>query len=147
MSLNRAELAALIPHAGAMCLLDGVASWDDARITCTASSHRDPANPLRSRDRLHVLCGVEYAAQAMAVHGALLKGDRKPTPGLLAAVRDLSWSTDRLDEVMDALQVEAERLIGDDGSVLYAFTLRAQGQNLLTGRASIFFLPSQEAKP
>lgn len=149
MSLSKPELAALIPHAGAMCLLNRVENWDGERIACTAISHRNADNPLRSHDRLHVLCGVEYAAQAMAVHGALLKGERKPTPGFLAAIRDLLWSVDRLDHVTGVLQVDAERLIGDDNSVLYAFTVRAQehGQELLTGRASIFFFSHQDATP
>jgi len=145
MPLSKSELAVLIPHAGAMCLLDSVQSWDDTRIACTAVSHRDPANPLRSRERLHALCGVEYAAQAMAVHGALLKGEQEPTPGFLAAVRDLSWSVERLDQVESPLRVEAERLIGDDRSVLYAFTVSADQQTLLAGRASIFFLPQQDS--
>lgn len=147
MPLNKAELAALIPHRGAMCLLDRVDSWDDERIACAAAGHQDADNPLRSHDRLHVLCGVEYAAQAMAVHGALLQGERTPAPGYLASVRDLAWSVERLDDVAGALQVEAERLIGDDRSVLYAFTVRAQGheQELLSGRASIFFFPHEDA--
>lgn len=147
MPLSRAELAALIPHAGAMCLLAGVTEWDAERIACSANSHRDPDNPLRSRDRLHVLCGVEYAAQAMAVHGALRTGARQPTPGFLAAVRDVAWSVERLDDVADVLRVEAERLIGDDSSVQYAFSVSAGGRALLSGRASIFFFPRQDATP
>ena len=55
-----------------MCLLDAVLDWDDARITCRATSHADPANPLRADGRLGAANGIEYAAQAMAVHGALL---------------------------------------------------------------------------
>jgi predicted hotdog family 3-hydroxylacyl-ACP dehydratase len=147
MPLSKAELAALIPHAGAMCLLDGVTEWDGARIACSVRSHRDPDNPLRSRDRLHVLCGVEYAAQAMAVHGALLAKARAPTPGFLAAVRDLAWTVERLDDLPQALRVEAERLIGDASSVQYAFRLSSDGQVLLSGRASIFFLPRQDTTP
>lgn len=67
--LDRAAIAALIPHDGAMCLLDGVLAWDRTSITCAASSHRAPGNPLAAGCRLDVVCGVEYAAQAMAVHG------------------------------------------------------------------------------
>jgi len=147
MPLSKAELGALIPHAGAMCLLETVQSWDDTRIACTATSHRELANPLRSHERLHVLCGVEYAAQAMAVHGALSKGAKDATPGFLAAVRDLVWSVERLDDIAGALSVNAERLIGDDRSVLYAFTVSADGQALLAGRASIFFFPQQDTTP
>ena len=69
--LNKTEIAALIPHSGAMCLLDEVASWDATHIRCVARTHRDPQNPLRNGVRVPVLCGIEYAAQAMAVHDGL----------------------------------------------------------------------------
>ena len=79
--MDRTQIATLIPHAGAMCLLDAVIAWDATTITCLASSHRTPTNPLAARGRLEVVCGVEYAAQAMAVHGALAGGGRRPTAG------------------------------------------------------------------
>jgi predicted hotdog family 3-hydroxylacyl-ACP dehydratase len=63
-----------------MCLLDRVVHWDSQRIHCRASSHRSADNPLRSRDQLSAACGIEYAAQAMAVHGALQApaGSKRP---------------------------------------------------------------------
>ena len=61
----------MIPHTGAMCLLDGVLQWDTSTIQCVSRSHRDAHNPLRIDGRLPTLCGIEYAAQAMAVHGGL----------------------------------------------------------------------------
>ena len=70
--LNHAAIAARIPHQGSMCLLDTVVDWSDTSISCSAISHRDPANPLRAEARLGAANGIEYAAQAMAVHGRLL---------------------------------------------------------------------------
>ena len=70
--LQQADIARRIPHQGRMCLLDAVTEWDGAHIVCQASSHRASDNPLRAEGRLGAACGVEYAAQAMAVHGALL---------------------------------------------------------------------------
>ena len=70
--LNKQQIADLIPHAGAMCLLDAVVSWDTKTIVCVASSHRAKNNPLAVDCRLDAICGVEYASQAMAVHGALI---------------------------------------------------------------------------
>jgi predicted hotdog family 3-hydroxylacyl-ACP dehydratase len=144
MPLNHAQLAALIPHAGNMCLLDAVQSWDETHIACTALSHRDVTNPLRSRHRLHALCGVEYAAQAMAIHGALSRGEQKPTPGLLAAARDVTLSVQRLDDVAAPLAIMAEKLIGDEAGVVYRFRISAAGRELLAGRATVFFFPQQE---
>ena len=42
--LGRDEILALIPHGGAMCLLDVLLNWDADHITCL--SHR-AGNPLR----------------------------------------------------------------------------------------------------
>lgn len=144
--MNKAELCQLIPHAGTMCLLDEVQAWNSDRISCTSSTHRDLNNPLRSRNQLHALCGVEYAAQAMAVHGALSAGtEQGPTQGFLASVRDLALSVDRLDNIQGTLQIEAERLMGSESSLLYAFTVKADGMDLLSGRASVFLVSNTDS--
>ncbi|MGU7781467.1 hotdog family protein [Burkholderia sp. PU8-34] len=139
--LDHAWIAAHIPHAGTMCVLDTVDAWDDVRIRCTATSHRDPHNPLRSHGRLASVCGIEYAAQAMAVHGALLGAPQdRPRVGYLASVRSVDAFVDRLDarDTLDMpLTVDAERLSGDANSVLYGFTLRCGERVLLTGRAAV----------
>jgi predicted hotdog family 3-hydroxylacyl-ACP dehydratase len=135
--LDRAWIAAHIPHQGSMCLLDAVAEWSPERIRCTAISHRSPDNPLRADGRLGAVCGVEYAAQAMAVHGALLATSREPRQGYLASVRGVELHADRLDDVDGDLEVEAERLSGDDNNVLYRFELRGDGRLLVSGRAAV----------
>ncbi|RQS50800.1 hotdog family protein [Burkholderia sp. Bp8984] len=142
-TLDRAWIATHIPHDGAMCLLDRVEAWDAARIRCSATSHRAPHNPLRSRGRLASVCGIEYAAQAMAVHGALLGAQQaqaepaRPRAGYLASVRNVDAFVDRLDTFELPLIVDAERIGGDDRSVLYGFTLRCGERVLLGGRAAV----------
>jgi predicted hotdog family 3-hydroxylacyl-ACP dehydratase len=71
MPLNRAWIEARIPHQGRMCLLDEVLDWNAQHIRCRTATHRALDNPLRSHGRLGTACGIEYAAQAMALHGAL----------------------------------------------------------------------------
>lgn len=138
MRLTRDGIAALIPHAGAMCLLDGVLDWDAEHVRCVARSHLDAANPLRRDGRLHVLAGVEYAAQAMAVHGALAGGGAvPPRAGYLAALRDVACHIARLDAVDEPLIVEAERLMGDPRSAIYRFGVGTGTMPLLTGRATV----------
>ncbi|NIF45791.1 hotdog family protein [Burkholderia sp. Tr-862] len=142
-TLDRAWIAAHIPHDGAMCVLDRVEAWDAARIRCSATSHRDPHNPLRSRGRLASVCGIEYAAQAMAVHGALLGAQQeqteqtRPRAGYLASVRNVDAFVDRLDTFALPLIVDAERIGGDDCTVLYGFALRCGDRVLLSGRAAV----------
>jgi predicted hotdog family 3-hydroxylacyl-ACP dehydratase len=136
--LDHAWIAARIPHQGDMCLLDAVAEWSPAHIRCLATSHRRADNPLRADGRLSAVCGIEYAAQAMAVHGALLApAERPPRPGYLASVRGIDFHAGRLDDVDDELDIEAERLSGDDDTILYRFELRSGGRLLLGGRAVV----------
>ena len=80
-------VAALVPHAGSMCLLDRVLEHSDTTVRCAAVTHRAASNPLRRDGRLAALHLVEYAAQAMAVHGALI-ADGRARPDMLAALRD-----------------------------------------------------------
>ena len=136
MAVNHRTLAGLIPHGGAMCLLDEVLHMDDESITCRATSHRNPEHPLREGRILPAVAGIEYAAQAMAVHGAL-RESRGPRPGMLAAVRDVVLSVERLDDVLDDLVITARRLIDDSSRLLYEFEVQAGGRQLLRGRAAV----------
>lgn len=136
--LNHDWIATHIPHQGDMCLLDAVVEWSDAAITCRAVSHADPANPLRAGGRLGAATGIEYAAQAMAVHGALTAGtDAPPRQGYLTSVRSVILHADRLDDVGGALEVHAERLSGDGNHILYQFSVDHAGRCLLEGRAAV----------
>ena len=138
MPLDHAWLLAHLPHQGSMCLLDAVTEWDAQRIRCTATSHRAPDNPLRAHDRLGAACGIEYAAQAMAAHGALLAAaDDAPRAGYLASVRGVELHVARLDDIAADLEVEAERLSGDGNTILYGFRVSAAGRELLSGRAAV----------
>ncbi len=136
--LNREGIAARIPHQGRMCLLDAVTDWSADHIVCNALSHTDPAHPLRAAGRLGAANGIEYAAQAMAVHGALVAGtDAAPRQGYLASVRSVTLHAERLDALPGPLSVRAERLSGDANNVLYRFAVHHGERCLLEGRAAV----------
>jgi predicted hotdog family 3-hydroxylacyl-ACP dehydratase len=138
MPLDRAWIASHIPHQYRMCLLDGVVEWDEARGVCRATSHRDADNPLRAHGRRGGACGIEYAAQAMAVHGALLTAEgASPRMGYLTSVREVALHASRLDDVVADLEIEALRHAGDGNNVAYRFTVRADHRELLCGRATV----------
>ena len=140
LRIGKAALCQLIPHHGTMCLLDTVERWDETSILCTTASHRDATNPLRRDNRLEAICGLEYAAQSMAVHVGLLdqgKG-RRLTVGYLGAVKNLMLQATRLDDVKGDLTVQATRLVGEVNGFIYAFRVSAEQHELLDGRASIF---------
>jgi predicted hotdog family 3-hydroxylacyl-ACP dehydratase len=137
--LNADQIAKLIPHHGSMCLLSSVQQYDAQSIRCLANSHRLPTNPLRENGMLHAVCGVEYAAQAMAVHGALLLGpsDGPPRGGRLASVRAVEFSASRLDDMEADLDIRATQLMGDENSMVYEFTVTAAERILLKGKATV----------
>ena len=131
-------IAAHIPHQGSMCLLERVEEWSAEGLRCTAVSHRNPDNPLRAAGRLGAACGIEYAAQAMAVHGALVaKASDRPQQGYLASVRGAELQVERLDDIAADLDIQVERLSGDDNNVLYQFSVSAAGRLLLSGRGAV----------
>jgi predicted hotdog family 3-hydroxylacyl-ACP dehydratase len=142
--LNRDWIEAHIPHHGNMCLLDEVVEWSASHIRCRTASHRSASHPLRSHGRLGVACGIEYAAQTMAVHGALCataSAGSAPAPeaGLLASLRDVRMFTERLDTIETELICEATHLAGDAGSAMYSFLISAAQAPLITGRATVVF--------
>ena len=138
MALNHDAIAALIPHQGAMCLLSTVERYDERTIVCRATSHASEGNPLRIGGRLPALAGIEYGAQALAVHCALMNGNAASRArGVLAGARDVALSVDRLDDVPGPLTVRAERLVADPPRLLYGFVIEDGGRELVSGRVAV----------
>jgi predicted hotdog family 3-hydroxylacyl-ACP dehydratase len=136
--LDKDAIAKLIPHAGRMCLLDGVLDWSQSFIRCSATNHRNADNPLRHGNRLPVFRGIEYAAQAMAVHGGLTGvAGQRPRVGYLASLRNVTCKIGRLDVLAGPLIVVAESLMSDDMRVIYRFDMQHEGQSILAGQAAV----------
>jgi predicted hotdog family 3-hydroxylacyl-ACP dehydratase len=138
-TLDHAGIAALIPHAGTMCLLDRVEAWDAQRIRCIAGNQRDPAHPLRSATGLLASAAIEYAAQAAAVHGGLnaRAAGGMAAPGFLASARGVMLHRLRLDDLAGELAIETEQLAGDGRQLLYSFTLSHAGAIVADGRLAV----------
>ena len=138
-TLDHAGIAARIPHSGSMCLLHSLERWTADRVCCRALSHTDPAHPLRSAQGLLAPAAIEYAAQAMALHGGLSAPvGSPPTPGFLASVRGVKFLVPRLDDIPGPLTVSAQKLAGDERQAMYAFALHSeQGALLVEGRATV----------
>ena len=146
-TLSHDAIMALIPHSGTMCLLARLDGWDAQSIVCTATNHRDADHPLRTRSGLLAPCAIEYAAQAMALHGALIgqATGTLATPGYLASARGVQLHVLRLDDLPDAadahtpdeLRIEATRQAGDARQILYAFNVSHAGRPVAQGRAAV----------
>ena len=146
MTLDRATIERLIPHAGAMCLLDSVATATELEVLCHASGHRAADHPLRVDGRLPAVVAIEYAAQAMAAHGALAQATAvagvDARPGYLVAVREVELHVERLDDLEEDLDVHATRTGGDATSLAYDFAVRAGERILVSGRAIVMLAPN-----
>ncbi|MFO0707146.1 MAG: hypothetical protein U0412_09855 [Nitrospira sp.] len=141
-ALTRDEFGHLLPHGGAMRLLDTVEAWNDTTIRCRAVTHRDPRNPLRARGRLAVSAGLEYAAQAMGIHIGLVEGGHPASRiGYVGGVRDVTFSVERLDDEPDDLVIDATRLAEGDQSYMYQFRVALGDRPVIEGRASLFLKP------
>ncbi|MGH8656788.1 MAG: 3-hydroxylacyl-ACP dehydratase [Gammaproteobacteria bacterium] len=145
MLIDKQRLRALLPHGGSMCLLDGVKRWDAESILCVSKTHRDPNNPLRSRGRLAAVHGLEYGAQAAAVHGGLLRraAGAPPTRGYLAAFKDARLLVARLDTIGSPLEISAARLTADVGDQIYTIRVSALGRLLVSGRVLVIVAPEK----
>ena len=138
--LAKTNWADLIPHAGTMCLLDGVVAWDEHTIHAVTDGHARPDNPLRSAQGLHAVHLAEYGAQAMAVHGALLaraNGAQTAKPGRLVSLRDVQLLAEYVDTCDGRLDVHAQCLQASEASAQYLFRIEHRGRLLASGRAAV----------
>jgi predicted hotdog family 3-hydroxylacyl-ACP dehydratase len=137
--LQRAEFADLVPHAGAMLLLDEVLSWNHEQISTRCTSHQNPAHPLRLNGKLSAIHLLEYGAQTMAVHCGLLTG--RAQPGFLAAVRAAHFYIEYLDGIKDGLLIQATaQLQSEKGAVYQILVTDTQENFLLEAQATVVHL-------
>jgi predicted hotdog family 3-hydroxylacyl-ACP dehydratase len=137
--LEHGDWAHLLPHAGAMCLLDVVEAWDADAIHAASHRHGDASHPLRGPAGLHAVHLAEYGAQAMALHAALrarADGDIRVRAGVLVSLRDMCLAVERVDAGAGRLEVRAQRLHADAAGALYTFQVAQAGHQLACGRVA-----------
>ena len=136
-----APIETLLPHAGRMRLIDRVVSYDGQTIVCESDSHRAADHPLAEAGVLSIVCGLEYGAQAMAIHGALLANGGSPAArtrhGYLVAASDLRWTVERLDQCATPLVIKAISEFRTNSQVAYRFEISASSAVVLAGHASV----------
>jgi predicted hotdog family 3-hydroxylacyl-ACP dehydratase len=138
--LAKTDWQHLIPHQGAMCLLDAVVAWDDGAIHAISETHRHAGHPLRGSQGLHAVHLAEYGAQAMAVHGALVdrrRGHAAVRPGRLVSLRDVTLAVEYVDAMHGHLDVHAQRIHADESGAQYSFRVEHAGRLLADGRATV----------
>ena len=142
MTLDRAAIEQRLPHAGEMCLLDAVQQWDATDIQCVAAAP-GAEHPLARAGVVPAVAAAEYAAQATALHGALLGGGRA-LAGLLAKLSDVELHARCIPADGGPLAVHA-RLLGRSASgCLYDFAVDCAQRPIARGRLMVAFTAPAE---
>lgn len=144
--INHDEICQLIPHSFDMCLLDKVESWDENTIICSSDSHRLKTNPLVREQHLSSIHLLEYAAQAMAVHGGLHDREQglQMTEGYLASLRNVKIDLCELKNIPSELRIEATKIMSQAGNMIYNFSVLAEDALLVSGRATVVAVSHNE---
>lgn len=137
MKLDRAMIERLVPQAGAMCLLDEVSQWSTGNIVCTAGAP-GPDHPLARDESVPAIASCEYAAQAAAIHGALIEHALAPREGVLAKLMDIELHAQAFP-LGGGVQVRANMLGRVATGCLYAFDVRAGELPICEGRLMVAF--------
>ena len=139
--LDHQQIRKLLPHNGAMCLIDSVQRWDRRSIECWAFSHRLADNPLRHRNVLPSHAAIEYGAQAAGIHGGLADHGGVARRGYLAVLSSIEWQLATLDGCPAPLRIFAERQVTGVIGTMYRFSVCAAGSDaaLVEGQIVIAF--------
>lgn len=137
MMLDGAAIARLVPHAGAMCLLAGVREWAAGHIVCTADGMWG-THALARDGELPSIAACEYAAQAAAVHGALLEGTQVARAGMLAKLMDVQLHATAFS-MGQAITVRAELMSRAANGCMYAFDVEGAGKPVASGRLIVAY--------
>jgi predicted hotdog family 3-hydroxylacyl-ACP dehydratase len=136
---GRSDIERMLEHAGDMCLLDSVTAWDTQRIRCSAPAPQ-AGHPLMREGRLPAIAGAEYAAQAAALHGALLDGVSTSRPGMLANVRDVIFHRTWFPVADESLTVQVNVLSRSDSACMYSFDVASGRETVTSGSLMVVFL-------
>ncbi|WP_423823909.1 hypothetical protein V5738_08070 [Salinisphaera sp. SPP-AMP-43] len=137
------DIAGLVPHAGAMCLLDEVIAWSADRIHCRAGIDAAAEHPLAGAEGVPATALIEYAAQATAAHGTLLaRAERQAgapaAEGRLVALRSIELAAAPAEiAAAGTLDIHAERLMADPAGSIYRFRVLGGQRVLVSGRLTI----------
>lgn len=136
--LKRSEILCRIPQKGTMCLLDAVLRWDETSILCTAAAAAAD-HPLARDGSVPTVVAAEYAAQATAVHGALLDESDAPRAGMIVRLTGVTLVAERISAALGPLTVCAKLLSRTESGCLYEFSVGGERDKVATGRVTVAY--------
>lgn len=139
------EIEALIPHRGAMRLIDRLIDWDAEAIRVGL---RVPAQgPFHEADGVPAFVGIEYMAQAVAAWAGCQARTRgaEPPLGFLLGTRRYACTLAHFPPGM-ALTIEARcELMGENGLGAFACRILSGEEVLAEALISVFEPPDAAA--
>lgn len=142
--LTHQAIEHLLSHTGSMSLLNEILSADKDSLTATAISHLESNNPLRAEGSLSTVNGIEYAAQAMAVHGALLAqhsgAEYSTQKGYIATVRNIEINKPFFPETEGVLLIQVRLLMSNDNGFTYEFHINYKQDEFISGKITVFLI-------
>ncbi|ACE83630.1 hypothetical protein [Cellvibrio japonicus] len=132
--MNRQQIAQLIPHGDAMCMLDEVVAWNSEHIHCRSYLVNMTANPLCEHGQLDTVLLIEYGAQAAAVHAALVQSHLgEMRPAYIGAVKDIEL-LGAISDNSTPLELHAQCLLNNRQGAIYELLATQADIPLLRGR-------------
>jgi predicted hotdog family 3-hydroxylacyl-ACP dehydratase len=138
MNVSRTDVERLLEHAGDMCLLDCTTEWDEQNICCSAPAPQ-AGHPLMRDGRVPAIAGIEYAAQAAALHGALLDTVMTRRSGMLASLRGVTLHRSWFPASKKSLMIHAKLRSRTDGGCMYSFEVISGQQTITCGSLMVVF--------
>lgn len=130
-----------LPHSGSMCLLDTITTHSQNAIYCIA--HQQGDNPLRREGKLPMWAALEYAAQAVAFHGLLNKGNTQSNPNIQRAfvvgIKYMTCLADSLYFPQKNLEIAAQILAHQPQAARYEFIVASDNKPLSFGQISVVY--------
>jgi predicted hotdog family 3-hydroxylacyl-ACP dehydratase len=135
------DIEQVVPHRGAMRLVDRLLDWDDDRVAVEATVPAD--GPFHDGAGVPAWIGIEYMAQAIAAWAgcqARVRGEETKL-GFLLGSRRYSAETGRF-AAGSVLRIEARReLFGDNGLGMFACRI-LQGERVVASANVSVYQPA-----
>ena len=152
-SWSREEISIYLPHKGTMMLIDKIESFTENEIIAKSINHLDINHPLLKENRLGLAIGIEYAAQASAIHSRInaevniqnidkhlpnVQTSLAPIiPGKLVSVREINCFSKYLNIPKTSLIISAKQEQVSAQALIYSFLVANENQKLISGRLMI----------
>lgn len=130
-------VAELLPHSGAMVLLDALVEADDRHVVCAVRIRED--STFCEGGRVPAVVAIEYMAQAIGAYAGMKARGRGEPPriGYLLGTRELVLHVDAFLPG-DELRVTATHEWGEDQLGVFQCTVTRGGQVAATAALNVY---------